>query len=161
MSSQVTKPIPDVAATLMFVIKGDGILLIRQKRGIGEGLWNGVGGHIEKGETPIMAAIREFKEEVKAEADDIRHTGILDFYIPEDDGFSMRVHVFVADTIIGAAKETDEARPQWWDICDIPYGEMWPDDRIWMPHLLAGRSFEGSFTLTKDKHVTEAHMVWQ
>ena len=27
----------------------------------------------------------------------------------------------------------------------IPYGEMWEDDRIWLPEILAGRPVRGDF----------------
>jgi hypothetical protein len=40
-------------------------------------------------------------------------------------------------------------RPQWFDVADIPYSQMWPDDSIWMPHLIAGELFAGTV------HVTE------
>ena len=41
---------PEVAATLMFVISGNKVLLIHKKRGLGAGKVNGPGGHIEPGE---------------------------------------------------------------------------------------------------------------
>lgn len=30
-------------------------------------------------------------------------------------------------------------RPQWFDIKDIPYEQMWEDDKIWLPELLKGQ----------------------
>lgn len=30
-------------------------------------------------------------------------------------------------------------RPQWFDIADIPYEQMWEDDKIWLPELLKGQ----------------------
>lgn len=30
-------------------------------------------------------------------------------------------------------------RPQWFDIADIPYEQMWEDDKIWLPELLNGQ----------------------
>lgn len=36
----------------------------------------------------------------------------------------------------GAAIETEEMRPKWWDTKVIPYSKMWPDDIIWLPHFL-------------------------
>ena len=54
---------PTEVATLLFVIRGDQILLIRKKRGLGAGKINGPGGRIEPGETPHECAIRETQEE--------------------------------------------------------------------------------------------------
>ena len=33
---------------------------------------------------------------------------------------------------------------------DPPYDEMWVDDRVWIPHLLAGETFRGEFVLSDD-----------
>lgn len=30
-------------------------------------------------------------------------------------------------------------RPQWFNIADIPYEQMWEDDKIWLPELLKGQ----------------------
>lgn len=30
-------------------------------------------------------------------------------------------------------------RPQWFDFADIPYDQMWEDDRFWMPMILQGQ----------------------
>ena len=51
--------------TLMFVRKGDEVLLGRRKRGHVNmrGKWNGFGGKVEVGEDVLEAAIREVKEE--------------------------------------------------------------------------------------------------
>ena len=47
-----------------FDVPGDSVLLIEKNRPDWQkGNWNGVGGHIEDGETPIDAMRREFKEE--------------------------------------------------------------------------------------------------
>ena len=51
-------------ATLVFVIKGDRILLIRKKRGLGAGKVNGPGGRLEAGETFGQCAVREVQEEL-------------------------------------------------------------------------------------------------
>jgi len=54
-----------IPRTLVFLFKNHEVLLIKNiKRGrFGFGKWNGLGGHIEKGENPIEAAKREVLEE--------------------------------------------------------------------------------------------------
>jgi len=27
-------------------------------------------------------------------------------------------------------------KPQWWDILEIPYEQMWESDKIWLPRIL-------------------------
>ena len=39
-----------------------------------------------------------------------------------------------------------EMRPQWFDHKDIPFDNMWVDDRIWFPYMLAGKKFDAFFT---------------
>ena len=54
------------------------------------------------------------------------------------------IHIFVADDFDGIERETEEAAPKWFRIDNVPYGEMWPDDRIWMPLMFQGKKFAGS-----------------
>ncbi len=49
--------------TLCFLLHGDHVLMLHRRFPPNQGLWNGVGGHIEPGETPRQAAIREVAEE--------------------------------------------------------------------------------------------------
>ena len=46
-------------ATLVEIIDGGRMLLKRATRGISRGMWNGLGGKIESGESPEQSAIRE------------------------------------------------------------------------------------------------------
>ena len=135
-------------ATLLFVIEGDRILLIRKKRGLGAGKINGPGGRLEPGETPLAAAIREVEEEVGVIPTDIRPGGLLSFQFI--DGYSIHVHVFSATGFRGELRETDEAKPLWADLSDIPYPEMWSDDVLWLPLLLDGQGFAGRFVFDGD-----------
>ena len=38
---------------------------------------------------------------------------------------------------------TDEMRPAWYSVDDIPYAQMWEDDPYWLPLLVAGTPFIG------------------
>jgi 8-oxo-dGTP diphosphatase len=137
-------------ATLLFVVPpGEGrVLLIRKKRGLGAGKINAPGGRIDPGERPLDAAIREVQEELGVTPRAIRESGMLRFQFV--DTYSLLVHVFRADAWVGQPCETDEAIPLWTDIASIPYHEMWADDRLWLPHLLADRRFDGRFIFDGD-----------
>jgi 8-oxo-dGTP diphosphatase len=132
-------------ATLLFVVRRAErrVLLIRKKRGLGAGKINAPGGRIEPGESPHAAAVREVHEEVGVTPVGVRHLGELSFVFV--DGYSLHVHVFRADDCLGHPCETPEAIPLWTDIAAIPYDEMWEDDRLWVPSLLADRCFQGRF----------------
>ncbi len=49
--------------TLCFVFCGDDVLLIRRRHEPDAGLWNALGGKIDRGEDPLDAARRELREE--------------------------------------------------------------------------------------------------
>lgn len=142
---------PKEIATLVFIVRGGEILLIRKKRGIGSGKINGPGGRVEEGENPESCAAREFEEELLARPVDLTWAGDLRFQFTS--GFSMLVHVFRGSDVVGVPKETDEAAPLWVSRDEIPYDDMWADDRHWMPRLLRGESFCGSFLLDGDRLV--------
>lgn len=137
-------------ATLLFVVRGDGrMLLIRKKRGLGAGKINAPGGRLEVGESPLEAAVREVEEEVRVQPRGIEHVGELRFQFV--DGYSIHVEVFRADDCLGEPEETDEAVPLWVSLDAIPYDEMWEDDRLWLPWLLDRRRFRGCFIFEDDR----------
>ncbi len=136
-------------ATLCFVVQDGEVLLIRKKRGLGAGKINGPGGRLEAGETPHDCAVREVQEELLVTPTDLSPAGELLFQFA--DGYAIHVHVFRAEGVIGDPEETDEATPLWYPIDDIPYHEMWEDDRIWLPLMLERRRFLGRFLFDNDR----------
>jgi 8-oxo-dGTP diphosphatase len=141
--------VPQQRATLLFVIRGGQILLIRKKRGLGAGKINGPGGRIDPGETPLEAAIREVEEELCVTPTGVRGCGELRFQFL--DGLSLHGYVFTATDCDGEPRETEEATPLWTQIDSIPYDEMWADDRLWFPLMLAGTRFDGRFLFDGDR----------
>lgn len=137
----------DLVGTLLFVIQDGKVLLIRKKRGHGAGKINGPGGKPEGTETPLQCVLRETREEVGIEAVDPKLHGVMRFVDTVDPQW--RGYVFVAETFHGEPIETIEAIPQWFALDDIPYAEMWEDDRIWLPLVLAGATVEGDFLFTR------------
>jgi 8-oxo-dGTP diphosphatase len=141
--------VPQQRATLLFVIRGGQILLIRKKRGLGAGKINGPGGRIDPGETPLEAAIREVQEELCVTPTGVRDCGELRFQFL--DGLSLHGYVFTATDCDGDPQETEEAAPLWTPIDAIPYDEMWADDWLWYPLMLAGTRFDGRFLFDGDR----------
>lgn len=139
---------PQQRATLLFVVKDGCVLLIHKKRGLGAGKINGPGGRLDPGETPLQCAVREVQEELRVTPLDLEKRGEHKFQFV--DGYSIHVHVFRAGDIDGHPIETDEAIPLWTPIDAIPYHEMWEDDEIWIPHLVAGNQFYGRFLFDED-----------
>lgn len=144
-------------ATLCYIIKYGKVLLIKKKRGIGEGRWNGPGGKIKEKESARDCAKRETYEEVKIVPEAPVKVGDLEFYFGDE--MKWHVHIFVADDFDGIEKETDEAAPKWFRIERVPYDDMWPDDRIWMPLMFAGKKFTGKFYFDKEAVQLLSHEV--
>lgn len=134
---------PTDLATLLFVVKGGRVLMIRKKRGLGAGKINGPGGRTEPGETLLACALRETREEVGVHPLGARELGELRFQFT--DGYALQAHVFRADDFEGELCETDEATPHWFAEGALPYDEMWADDRIWLPLMLAETRFRARF----------------
>ena len=150
MDRAQTDPIPERVAeidwqrwepvdkgTILFVISDGRILLIHKKRGL------------DDGESPLECAVREVEEELRISPSGVGEVGELQFQFL--DGYSIHVWVFRASDYVGTPEETEEADPLWTAIADIPYDQMWPDDRIWLPLLLENRPFLGRFVFDGDR----------
>jgi len=130
---------PTMRGTLLFVLHQGQALLIRKKRGLGAGKINAPGGKIDPGETALQSAERELLEEVGVVALGTEEVGELSFQFL--DGLRLHVVVFLAREHRGLPVETEEAIPMWVGLDALPYDEMWADDRIWIPRMLAGERF--------------------
>jgi len=120
------------------------ILLGMKKRGFATGKWNGYGGKLMKGETVDQAAVRELEEESGIVMKELNKRGILTFIMDGIDE-TWDCHVYAVNDFRGEAVETEEMRPQWFKLDEIPFHLMWTDDKLWLPMLLAGKKFKGTF----------------
>ncbi len=136
-------------ATLCYVIDDGEVLLIYKKRGVGEGLYNGPGGKVEEhDETVKEAAKREVKEETRVEVENLEKVGELEFFFGQTP--FMYVHAFKTAEYEGQPEETEEARPEWFSIDNMPYDQMWEDDRYWMPEIFDGKQLKAKFQFDED-----------
>lgn len=135
--------------TLCLVCDGQRVLLGMKKRGFGAGKWNGFGGKLMPGESVEAATKRELREESGIVAEKLEYIGVIDFEFSGNPEIQ-RVFFFRVDEFIGRPKEGEEMRPKWFALDKIPFEEMWPDDRYWMPLLLEHKQFRGRFLFDKD-----------
>ncbi len=128
-------------------MKDDKILLAMKKRGFGMGKWNGIGGKVEEGETIESAAAREVREEIGVMANPAKmeKVGNVEFYFKDKPEWDQQMHVFLVKDWEGEPKESEEMAPKWYSQNEIPFDSMWPDDKHWLPVVLAGKKFEGKF----------------
>lgn len=136
-------------ATLLFLLKDDRILLAMKKRGFGAGRYNGVGGKIEPDETIEQALVRECQEEIGVTPHTFEKVAYHDFRFP-DGSTDMQVHAYICRQWEDEPKETEEMAPEWFDISEIPYDQMWQDDIVWLPQVLQGKKLNCVFTFDAD-----------
>ncbi len=110
------------------------ILLGQKKRGPALGMWLGFGGKVEKNEDFKKASVRELFEEsnIKINEQDLFFLFDVEFYDPFLN--KEKVKVFsVFDKEFKNIKQSDEMKPQWFDILDCPFSYMWPDSVYLIP----------------------------
>ncbi len=123
--------------TLCFLLNGDEVLMLHRRFPPNQGLWNGVGGHIEPGETPRQAAIREIQEETGYQAIELHFAGLLTW-----DGFEIppgAITIFTADVPDKTFLTNHEGELAWqprnW-ACTAP--EVVNNIHVFLPRILAG-----------------------
>jgi len=116
-----------------------------KKRGFAAGKLNGPGGKFEPGETPEQACRREVREEVGVELVGLEPRGIIEFRFGGKPDWDQECHIFVARGIEDEPRETEEMKPEWFPIKDLPFGKMWESDSLWLPGLLAGGTVKMRF----------------
>ncbi|KAM8798476.1 oxidized purine nucleoside triphosphate hydrolase [Eudromia elegans] len=130
--------------TLVLVVQPPRVLLGMKKRGFGAGLWNGFGGKVQPGESVEEAARRELLEESGLTVDTLQKMGQITFEFVGNSEL-MEVHIFRADDFHGEPTESDEMRPQWFQLDEVPFNHMWADDAYWFPLVLQKKLFRGYF----------------
>lgn len=140
--------------TLCFLMKDNKILLANKKRGFGKGKYNGVGGKLEPGETKEQAMIRECQEEINAIPTEYKNVGTLEFdeYYKDEEEYNT-LYLYIVTKWNGEIKESDEMKPTWFDINNIPFDNMFQDDKYWLPLILEGKQIQAYFKLDKDYNI--------
>jgi 8-oxo-dGTP diphosphatase len=131
---------------------GPEVLLGLKKTGFGAGKWVGLGGHIERGEKPAAAAVREVAEEagLLVPADSLQHMASIEFRFPARPSWDQTADVFVTSVFQGDATESDEVAPRWFAEDALPLELMWDDARYWLRRVLAGEHVDVVITFADD-----------
>src|ERR1700722_15926838 len=131
---------------------GRQVLLGYKKAGFGAGRWVGLGGHIEEGEQPVDAAVREVAEESSliVPAASLRHVASLTFLFPARPSWDQTAQVYATSTYSGEAAESDELIPRWFSATALPFDGMWDDARYGVPVVLGGGHVVATVTFADD-----------
>ena len=96
--------------------------------------------------------MREMAEEsgLQVQVDDLQALGQITFLFPHRPEWDHLVHLYSTRTWLGDPAESDEMRPQWFPVGQIPYHLMWEDSRYFLPLALDGREMRALFTYQED-----------
>ena len=149
-----------IQTTLVFLKKDDTILLGRAKRGFGKGKWNAPGGKLEPNETHEIAMIRECEEEIAVTPISYSHMATLEFHESFTGSLGHVIsYVYLCKQWRGEPTESEEMSPQWFELSDIPYDKMWPDDKLWLPLVLEGKKLQARFILDKNAILSDYKII--
>ncbi len=102
-----------IPRVLIFLTREDHVLLL--KGASDKRLWadryNGLGGHVEPGETPYQAALREVQEESGLVPATLALRALIHVTLPEPPG--VMLFVFVGDAPDRAPRASEEGTPVW------------------------------------------------
>ena len=145
--------------TLCLLCRADEVLLLRRNNPPGQGMWNGVGGKLEVGESPLAACAREVVEETGYEPLDLAAAGVMswDSFRAPDEG----IYLFVGRAPEGEPDACDEGELRWWPIQEVERsGDVVPWVRAMLGHLLAREeAVRHHFDFAADGRITAHHRL--
>lgn len=150
-----------VRAVLCYITRGEECLLLLKSKGrFGEGFWNAPGGKIEANEDMLEAVKREVLEETGLDVIEAKQVGFLEFYFGKEKNLPDWVaFVFICSKFSGSLVQSAEGELRWWNKSSLPFDQMWADDKYWIPLLMQGKKFRGTFVFSNDSKKLLEHSV--
>lgn len=105
-----------VPRSIILLVKDGRVLLQKapETKKIFPGFYNGIGGHIERGEDVLSGAVRELKEEAGISCDDLCLMGTIMIDVEDEQGILL--FVFYGKKIQGDIMDSDEGSLHWIEI---------------------------------------------
>jgi 8-oxo-dGTP diphosphatase len=138
------------------------VLLARKQNKIGAGRLNGFGGKAEQTDANIVATnARELEEEIGIKATRVRWVGEILFrnFAEQHELRNMEISIFIVDEWTGEPAESSEMKDiLWYRIESIDYEEFLSGDRLFLPHIFAGKSVQGEIHYDENWSVTYSNI---
>ena len=128
--------------TLVYIEKEDQYLMIhrtKKENDPNHDKWIGVGGKLEKDESPDECMIREVKEETGLDVTGYRFCGIVTFI--SDIWETEYMFLFEVNEYSGELTECSEGDLEWVEKRKIPDLHIWEGDRIFLERMQNGNGF--------------------
>jgi 8-oxo-dGTP diphosphatase len=135
-----------IARTLIFLTRGGDVLLIKgaaDKR-LWAGLYNGIGGHIERGEDVLSAAHRELKEETGLHAPNLWLCGVI--LIDTGEPVGIGIYVLRGEHHHGELQASKEGQLQWIPQSQLETLPLVEDLPILLPRVLSRQPGQPPFS---------------
>lgn len=118
-----------IPRTLIFVTRGEQVLLIMgaPTKRLWANRYNGIGGHIERGEDALSAARRELAEETGLQVPGLWLCGVV--LVEGDDQAGVGIFVFKGEATDAVLRPSGEGSLEWvsrWQIGELPVVEDLP-----------------------------------
>lgn len=122
---------------LVLVVHRQRLLLGRGTKTYQKGKWIGVTGHVN-GQGCQAAAVEYCRQQLGIETRLRDPVGRKDYHLPNGHKI-FRVEVFLVRSYRGSVRATDQLEDlRWFPLDQLPYGEMFGDDRNFLPAVLRG-----------------------
>ena len=144
-------------ATICYIKKDNKTLMLhrtKKENDMHEGKWVGVGGKLEKGESPEECAKREIMEETGLTVYDLKLRGLLTFpsFNDDEDWYG---YLYVAEEFSGDLIDSPEGELKWIDDDKLFDLEMWDGDELFMRWMLEKNMFSAKFVYDAQENLVD------